>query len=306
MPRVFTVKRPVSRHGRLQHVVHRSRALGINKSFYLYVPTGRVTPANRGRYPVLYVFRGHQREWVNPFQDPSRAGRTILDDYEALVQSGRMGPMVLVFPGISSDDNTVSGVLTNMLEPERVSHVRGIGTGRFEDYFLDDLIPLVEADYPVLPGGAHRGVDGFSLGGLMAVKVALGYPGLFSSVGAYDGLYFYGKRLEKDKALRNPMFDAVFGVPRSLTYVVANSPAHLIGKVTRAELARMRWFIEYGPEASEPGDSNYYRGRDFVRQLSRRGIVNDGGVVHNGHHNWETADRHLARALPKHWAALRE
>lgn len=305
MPRVVTIRRSAARHGALKHVVHRSRVLGINKSFYVYLPAIHGSPWGGGRFPVVYLFRGHQREWINPRQDGSRRGRTVLDAYEDLLQHGRMGPVVLVFPGISSDDNTVNAALTNMREPERVAHVRGIGTGRFEDYFLDELMPLVEAEHPVLPGPAHRGVDGFSLGGLMAVKIALGHPGLFTSVGAYDGLYFYNKRLIRDRALKKSLFDAVFGVPRDLAWVARNNPAHQIQKVSVDVLARMKWFLEYGPEASEPGDSNYYRGRDLVRQLARRGVRNDGGVVADGHHDWATADAHLARTLPKHWEALR-
>ena len=309
MARMFTIKRPISRYGNLKHVVHRSRALGINKSFYVHLPaavsSGAGSTLDRERYPVLYVFRGHQREWVNPKQDGSRNGRTIIDAYEELLESGAMGPMVLVFPGIASDDNAVSGALVNLREPERVSHHRGIGTGRFEDYLLEDLMPLVEADYPVLPGAAHRGVDGFSLGGFMAVKIALGHPQMFSSVGAYDGLYFYGRSTATDRALQNPLFDAVFGLPRDMAPLARNNPVHLLQKVPPWDLSRMRWFIEYGPESSEPNDSNFYRGRDLVRQLSRRWIANDGGVVPVGHHDWATADRHLARTLPKHWEVLK-
>lgn len=302
--RVFTVRHVLARPGKLKHVVHRSAALGINKSYYIYLPSPGAESV-RERFPALYVFRGHQREWINPRQDGSRGGRTVIDAYEDLLRAGRLGPMILVFPGIASDDNTVSGALVNMREPERAAGLRGIGSGRFEDYFVQDLLPHVEEEYPVLPGSAHRGVDGFSMGGFMAVKVALGHPGMFSTVGAYDGMYFYGRNLAKDKALRNRMFDSVFGVPRDLAYVAQNNPVHLMQKAAPEELARMSWFLEYGSEAGEPFDSNFYRGRDLVRQLARRGIRNDGGVVAGGHHDWATADGHMARTLPKHYAALR-
>ncbi|MBK7201216.1 alpha/beta hydrolase-fold protein [Candidatus Amarolinea dominans] len=143
---------------------------------------------------MLYLFRGHEREWVNPAEDMSRGNRNVIDVYEELVAAGAIGPMVLVFPGISSNDNVYSGMLVNMIDPEKTHGARGVGSGRFEDYFLQDLIPFINANYPVLPGAAHRGVDGFSLGGFMAVKIATQHPDWFATVGAYDGLFLLRRR----------------------------------------------------------------------------------------------------------------
>lgn len=294
----------VARHGkRLRRVVHRSRVLECDKVFHVYLPDGTLTARGR-RYPVLYFFRGHEDEWVNPQQDHSRQRKTVIDVYEEQLRLGKIGPMVLVFPGIASNDNAVSGLLVNMRAPDRAGHRGGVGTGRYEDYFVQELIPLVESNYPVNPGGAHRGAIGFSLGGLMTAKIALQHPGLLTSVGAYDGTFIWHDP-QNDHTLRNHIFDAGFGVPRDFTFIEANSPMHLLEAVPRRYLERMRWFVEFGPESAEPNDSNFYRGREFLRRLTRRGGHNTGGVVNDGHHDWATADHHVRRTLPAHWAAIR-
>ena len=305
-PRPVFQGRPimVARHAkRLRKVVHRSKVLEVDKAFHVYLPDGTLTARGK-RYPVVYFFRGHEDEWVNPRQDHSRGRRTVIDVYEEQLRLGRVGPMVLVFPGIASADNVVSGLLVNMREPQRANRHGGVGSGRFEDYLVEELIPLVEANYPVKKGGQHRGAIGFSLGGLMAAKVALQHPGLLSTVGSYDGTILWHDLLH-DRTLKHHIFDAAFGVPRDLRFVEQNSPIHLLEKVPVAKLKAIRWFVEFGPEHAEPSDSNFFRGRKFLRRLVRRGAENMGGVVGNGHHDWATADGHVARTLAAHWNALK-
>lgn len=320
--------------GRVQRVQLLSRALGVRKTFFIYTPPAADLDA---RFPVLYLFRGHEREWVNPAEDVARGNRNVIDVYEELLQAAEIGPMILVFPGISSNDNVYSGMLVNMLDPEKTHNARGVGSGRFEDFLLQDLIPFVEVNYPALPGAAHRGVDGFSLGGFMALKIATQHPDWFTTAGAYDGLFFYagvitnvvtatlgvtatapitggvqisetgGARLGislDDRAFQNSLFDPVFGAPRNVQFAAANNPANLLLNTPAAAFKHLHWFIEYGPEAREPHDSNFYRGQYLVNILARMGLVNDGGAIANGRHTWAQADQHMARTLPKHYIAL--
>jgi hypothetical protein len=101
---------------RVQRITLWSAALGVRKSLYVALPPAY--DARDGRYPVLYLLRGHEREWVNPAEDGSRRG-TALDVYRALLTAGHAGSMILVFPGLTSDDGRVHGMATDFLAPTR-------------------------------------------------------------------------------------------------------------------------------------------------------------------------------------------
>ncbi|HEY0069793.1 MAG TPA: alpha/beta hydrolase-fold protein, partial [Chloroflexia bacterium] len=162
---------------RAEKVTLNSAVLGVTKEFYVYTPPG-YSPQSAWLYPAVYLFRGHEKEWINKNEDATRGGRNVIDEYEDLLAAGQVGPMLLVFPGISSDNNAVSGMLTNFRMPELTGEA-GVGTGRFEDYFKDELVPYVDSHYRTVPDRTGRGVDGFSLGGYMSAKIAAKYPGMF-------------------------------------------------------------------------------------------------------------------------------
>jgi len=292
---------------RVRRVTLRSAALGVRKSFYVLLPPAY--DAQDGRYPVLYLLRGHEREWVNPSEDTSRIG-TVVDVYRRLLGAGKVGSMILVCPGLTSDDGRVHGMVTDFRARKLAPMVPGLGTGRFETYMAREVVPLVDALFRTMPDPGRHGVDGFSLGGFMAVKLAAKYPNLFATAGAYDGTFLYaspdGRRVREDKVFRASFLDPVFGLPRDQPYAAANNAANLIVDSSRDRVRGVRWLIQYGREEIEPMGSNYYRGAYLRDLLTMKGIVHDiPAVIPDGAHDWATADRHIAATLPLHWDALR-
>jgi S-formylglutathione hydrolase FrmB len=229
-----------------------------------------------------------------------------------LLDEGKVGPMLLVFPGISSDDNRIPGLLVNFKNPDLASRSPGIGTGRFEDYFVRELVPLVEARFRTIPHRSGRAVDGFSLGGFQAIKIAAQYPTLFCSAGSFDGTFLFatdrGRSVRStDRVVRNPMFAPAFDRPADLTHVAANNPANLIWRGERAALSEVQWLIRSGPESSEPWQSNYYRAQHLLGIMKSRKLSNGvDGVFRGARHSWQWADRHLQGTLPLHWEVLRD
>lgn len=291
---------------RAQPIQIRSNALGITKRCYVYLPAD--APLRRN-LPALYLLRGHEREWVNRAEDQSRIG-TAIDVYEALYAVGSVGPMLLVFPGLASDDNSVPSMLSDMAAPERTT-APGIGAGAFQRFFFTELLPTIERRFRTHKHA--RAVAGFSLGGLMAVKAAALRPDLFASVGSFDGTILYAAdggtqaRLS-DPVLANPLFDAALGAPRDAARLHADHPITALLRADRAAIRRLTWVVQYGPETIEPWGSNFYRGEYLIRVLNALGIANAAplAALPDGEHTWRCADRHLAETLPIHWQALHQ
>ncbi len=306
------IRRPVIKiDPRIQKISFRSAELGVYKSFYIYLPPDYDAPERQAeRYPVLYLFRGHESEWVNLHEDSSRGGRSIVDVYLDLFETGQVGRMILVCPGISSSDFKVPGLLVNFQQPELAKGAQGVGTGRFESYFIRELMPFIDTHFRTIPVSRHRGVDGFSLGGFQSIKIAAQYPQLFATAGAYDGTFLYasqdGKQISSnDKLLGVEIFDPAFGLPRNMEFAAANNPANLIMNGPIESLSTLFWMIQAGPQGAEPFDSNYYRGKHLADLLAARHIPNRVPlVIPNGRHNWATADTHMSITLPIHWQVL--
>jgi len=313
---------PVPIDRRVLRVTLRSIALGIAKSFYVFAPplSDGSTPstldearATARDCPTLYLLRGHEREWVHPHEDGSRRG-TAIDVYLRHYQAGRIGPMVLVFPGVTSTDNRVHGMAVDMRAPNLAPHTPGLGSGKFHSYMMDEVVPAVAALFGTSTDGRQRGLEGFSLGGYMAATLGAGYPHLFATVGAFDGTFLYadtrGQRIRSgDRVFRMSMFDPIFGRPRDLAYGAEHNAANLVLR-RPAAMKHILWMLRYGPERSEPMGSNYYRGLYLRDTLEQQGLtlVNESrlsSVIEDGVHNWATADRHLSETLPLHWDALR-
>ncbi|MCB1098096.1 MAG: esterase [Verrucomicrobiae bacterium] len=154
-------------HGTVHHHDYHSKALGKWRKVVVY------TPPNTGteRLPVLYLSHGYSDN-----QDTWTAhGKThwILD---SLIASGKAVPMIVVMPD------------AHAIEPgtQKFDDYGPKNTAAFIDEMLQDVIPLVEAAYPVKKEASARAFAGLSMGGHHALTVALQNSDTFSYIGAFS------------------------------------------------------------------------------------------------------------------------
>ena len=296
---------------RIELVTINSPALGIPKRFNIYLPEGYDN--SEERYPVVYLFRGHEREWANPSEDISRGRKMIKDVADELYQAGMIGRMILVMPGLSSDDNFVAGLPVNCVDVSLAGASTGLGTGRFEDYLLDDLIPYVDSHYRTKALRLQRGVDGFSLGGFSAMMLATKHPELFCTAGSYDGtlmwLDFDDPSLPgglDDRYLTDELFNPNFGLPpRDIDYVKQYNMGHLVRSAAGERVLNLltTQFLIHG--AVDPAGNNRAVSQQFVDLLAMQGLANgfaDIRLTSTATHDWFHADLHMSTTLPLHWA----
>ncbi len=283
-----------------------SKSLEIEKAFHVYLPPG--FGQSDDRYPVIYLFRGSEREWVNPLEDASRVDRTVADVMDELIGSGQIGPLILVMPSTVSENETPClGV--NLVAP---SGEVGMGTGRYEQYLTEDLIAEVEQLYPVRSGRNQRAVDGFSLGGYTSVLLGVKRPDLYGSVGAYDGTFMWADLMDprvgkkgRDATWLDPaFFDSAFGKPRQIEAMLAHNASNVLRCGGTAEVARWRemsWIIRSGGDERA---GNVDRAYHLVGELNRLDISNSTERIELDSvatHTWGWADQHLRESAVIHW-----
>ncbi len=99
------------------------------------------------------------------------------------------------------------------------------GTIMGESILIKDLIPYIDANYSTLPSAKGRALEGFSMGGFGAVKLAFKYPEMFCSVAAIAGSFHDVESVSKN---RPEVYRRMFGSNSS--YFNSNSPYILAEK----------------------------------------------------------------------------
>ena len=304
--RAILSRHRTSLQGNLRDVAIFSTQLCSFKHVYVYEPAALETTH---QVPVVYLFRGHEREWVNIDEDTSRKSSTAIEDVDFLITKGVLPPMILVMPGLNSTNNHIPSLGINMQGRWSFKH-RGLGTGRFWSFLTRELFPYIERKYPTTQKGKRMAV-GFSLGGFTASLLGLQFPAYFDHIGIYDGLFMWPQFLDPRNEptmpfndtvwLENPLFDASLGKPRKQKALKKWNPTDTLTQADPSlikQLQKTTWWI-----TSAPGDGNkgnYERTKGIVElfktlhiPLGFDFIVLDDKAAHN----WHWTDRFLFRFL---------
>ena len=162
---------PASAAGTVEEVSFFSDALGMGKSFQIYLPEGYETSGIS--YPVVYYIHGMTSSYLGH--------QNVTDVVEDMISRGLIEPFILVKP----DADCMPFADAGFAEPIHSSMTNSELNGDFEDYFVEDLVSRIDADYRTVADRDHRFAAGHSQGGYSAVRAGLRHPDLFSAVGAH-------------------------------------------------------------------------------------------------------------------------
>lgn len=145
-------------HGKIHYRYYQSSTLATTRQLLIYTPPGFDMQAAK-QYPVLYLIHGGsdtEETWT-------KVGRAnfIADN---LIAQGKAKPMIIVMP---------------------YGNVRPDPLADFTKDMIDDIIPFVEANYPVITDSEHRAIAGFSVGGGQTLNIGLTHSDKFAYVFSY-------------------------------------------------------------------------------------------------------------------------
>lgn len=151
---------PTARQGRLVEGTVESALFGDTRHYQVYIPA-EARPGKR--YPLLIVHDG--RDFLN-FANM----KTVLDN---LIHRHEVAPLLVCF---------TSGVARNQEYAANPRHA---------DYLRKELLPALEARFPVLPGSQHRGLMGASFGAVASLYTKVQHPGTWGRLMLLSGSFAF-------------------------------------------------------------------------------------------------------------------
>jgi enterochelin esterase-like enzyme len=238
-------------HGKLETLSYLSKTLGFDRPVIVYLPPGY----NAGtKYPVLYLLHGagdDEKGW-----NTKGAAANILDNLYADA-GAKMTPMIVVMPyGFAKKAD--APMPTDAQERQKLSR-------NFDDDFIKDLIPFIEAKYPTLTDAGHRAVGGLSMGGSQSLRNGLQHLELFSTIGCFSSM------------LRDPL-------PEPIAKVLDDAAA------TNAKLKL--FYVSTGDK-----DRGFEMIKKFHELLEKKGIKHRWEVK-SGTHEWKVWRESLYEFAP--------
>jgi len=178
-------------HGTLQKVWYSSPTLSLTRLMYVYTPAG-YNESNE-KLPVFYLLHGgggDEDAWTTLGRTPQ-----ILDN---LIASGKAKPMIVVMTNGNPGDAASPGAAPAKSVSGGQNSPVGMGSGKFEESLVRDVIPFIEKNYRVIANKDNRAVSGLSMGGIQTLYLSNNHPEMFSyfgvmSMGLVDMSRFGGK-----------------------------------------------------------------------------------------------------------------
>lgn len=143
-------------------LLYLSKVLKYQLTYNVYLPVGY---SSEKKYPVLYVTDGY--EYMS-----TRLGNmvTILDN---LIHDKKIIPLIVVFVDNREPINRSNNKRMQELAMNQ----------QYLEFFIKELIPLIEKNYAVAAEASQRGIMGNSMGGLTATYFAFERPDVFGLAG---------------------------------------------------------------------------------------------------------------------------
>ena len=258
-----------------------SKILGRPVDVCVALPPGYEASSPK-RYPTLYYLHGlfeNERSWSE------RGGEQIWED---LTSAGQLQKFLVVLP-----------------DGGKTFYVNSFdGRERYEDFFIQELVPFIDKKYRTIPEVSARGISGTSMGGYGALHLAMDHPDVFGSASAQSAallprfpnpLPTEGRWGFYARVLQEP-----FGSPLNEAYFDKNNPLTLAEHPERFRHLKLYF---------DCGDHDRYgfeAGAELLdRILTAKGFPHEF-VLRPGGHGWSYLAQYMKYSLLFHSHEFRE
>ena len=209
-----------------------SAILGEDVRYTIYLPSDYET--SERYYPIVYLLHGYTDDdtgWLQ-FGEANRIA-------DKAIATGDIPPMIIVMP-----DGKVSWYINDYQNKVR-----------WEDMFLDEFMPYIEAQYRVRKKKEFRGIAGLSMGGYGSLVLAMRNPDLFAAVAAFSSGIFTDEQREETPqndfdTFWGPLYGGtgLQGSARHTDHWRQHSVLDLIKDAPADTLKKLRYYIDCGDD----------------------------------------------------------
>lgn len=239
----------------------KSTILNREVNYSIYLPDDYNTSSIR--YPVLFLLHGYS------------------DNHTAWIQFGQMNRIL----DKCIDEGTAPAMIVVMPDAKTTWYINNAnGKDNYEDMFVQELIPYIDATYRTRPIKEARAIAGLSMGGYGSMLYALKYPDLFAaccplSAGIYVDKEWDTMPTDRYKTVFNA-FDQT-SKARLNNHWYTNSTIKLVQDMPESQKFAVRFYLDCGDD-----DFLFVGNSSLYFELRKKGIpceyrVRDGG------HTWE-------------------
>jgi len=209
----------------------KSTTLGKDVEYSIYLPAD-YDKSNRS-YPVLYLLHGYSDDETGWTQFGE-----VQQIADANAKSEDVAPMIIVMPdaGVSWYINSADGKIN------------------YEDFFIKEFIPHVDATYRTRAKKEFRAVAGLSMGGFGTLIMATHHPDLFAAAAPLSAAVFVDNEMtEMPQDRWNNVFGPLFGKDlkgkdRLNDAYNKNSILKIVDQASSDDLKKVRIYIDCGDD----------------------------------------------------------
>src|SRR5580692_11777117 len=257
--------------GRAECVSQPSKILARAVPYCVLLPPSYDTEKTR-RYPILYLLHGlgdNEQFLIHS------GGMNLVQD---LWEQHAIGEFLIVTPAAGTS------FYINSHDGKR----------RYEDFFLQELMPGVEKRYRAQATRGSRGIGGISMGGYGALHIAFRHPQLFSAVAALSAalvekLPNITAENSRHMSQLRVLGDA-FGTPFDAAFWNQNDPVTI---ARTANLAGLKIYFDCGTE----DDYGFEAGATVLDKLLTARHIPHEFHLYPGGHDWTYFAEHLPALL---------
>jgi enterochelin esterase-like enzyme len=240
-----------------------SKILGKEVRYTIYLPPDYQTSSRR--YPVVYLLHGYTDNdtgWLQFGEINQTADRAIAEQ--------QIPPMIIVMP-----DGGVSWYINDYQ-----------GKVRYEDFFFQEFIPYIDANYRTRPEKEFRGIAGLSMGGWGTLIYALRHPEMFAAAAAFSAAVWTDEEViaTEDKVYEQ-IFGSLFGPglkgkDRLTAHFRSYNPLDLVKTLPLEKIKTVRFYLDCGD------DDFLYKGNAALHVAMRDRKIPHECRMRDGGHIW--------------------